>query len=127
MITASRYIERYQWSVTVAAGVKKSDMKAVTRMLMQIGCGDDAIHEACLHFDGGKDKGLTYTNVRDRVSLVLIGESSSDGEFVNTSAHELLHVVAHICGAWGTDMDSESPCYLMGELSQWLYESVEKC
>ena len=32
--------------------------------------------------------------------------------------HELFHVVAHVCGNDGIDMQEEEPCYIIGELCE---------
>lgn len=51
-----------------------------------------------------------------RRSVLAIGKCESDGSIINTTGHELLHVVAHICEQDGTDMMSGEPCYIMGSL-----------
>lgn len=43
-------------------------------------------------------------------------------QFINTTGHELLHVVAHICEQDGIDMLSEEPCYMMGSLCEKFFK-----
>ena len=68
------------------------------------------------------DRGLTYSNLAERRSVLAIGECESDGSIINTIGHELLHVVAHICEQDGIDMLSEEPCYMMGSLCEKFFD-----
>ena len=68
------------------------------------------------------DRGLTYSNLSERRSVLAIGECESDGSIINTIGHELLHVVAHICEQDGIDMLSEEPCYMMGSLCEKFFK-----
>lgn len=71
------------------------------------------------------DRGLTYSNVRERRSVVAVGKSLDRASIMNTIGHELLHVVAHICNNDEIDMQSEEPCYIMGELCERLFNSIK--
>lgn len=79
--------------------------------------------EKCLRY-GGEDSGLTYSNVRERVSVLAVGYDDDKGSMVNTVGHELLHVVAHVCEEYGIDMLSEEPCYIMGRLCEEMYSII---
>ena len=68
------------------------------------------------------DRGLTYSNLAERRSVLAIGKCDSDGSIINTIGHELLHVVAHICEQDGIDMLSEEPCYMMGSLCEKFFK-----
>lgn len=72
------------------------------------------------------DRGLTYSNLSERRSVLAIGECEADGSIINTIGHELLHVVAHICEQDGIDMMSEEPCYMMGRLCEQLFRVVQQ-
>lgn len=68
------------------------------------------------------DRGLTYSSLSERRSVLAIGKCESDGSIINTIGHELLHVVAHICEQDGIDMLSEEPCYMMGSLCEKFFK-----
>lgn len=67
------------------------------------------------------DRGLTYSNLAERRSVLAIG-SSQTASTINTIGHELLHVVAHICEQDNIDMFSEEPCYMMGTLCEQFFK-----
>lgn len=110
---------RYEWSVTCFIGYDEEDVDEICNALEVIGCEVDALLEARRHLAKDSDeRGLTYSNVRLRQSVVAIGRSPSQTSIANTIGHELFHVVAHVCSNEGIDMQSEEPCYIMGELCE---------
>lgn len=110
---------RYEWSVTCFIGYDEEDVDEICNALEVIGCEVDALLEARRHLAKDSDeRGLTYSNVRLRQSVVAIGRSPSQASIANTIGHELFHVVAHVCSNEGIDMQSEEPCYIMGELCE---------
>lgn len=116
------YLERYDWHVTCFIGYDREDAACLCQQLASIGCKDGAIREAYEHLSqGSSERGLTYSNVEERRSIVAIGSSSSQANMVNTIGHELFHVVAHICGKDGIDLQSEEPCYIMGTLCEDIF------
>lgn len=46
--------------------------------------------------EGEANKGITYSNVDNRKTVVVIGWTSSRSEYMNSLSHEMLHVVQHI-------------------------------
>lgn len=112
-------LDRYEWGVTCFIGYDEEDVDEICNTLEVIGCEGDALFEARRHLSKDCDKrGLTYSNVRLRQSVVAIGRSPSHARMANTIGHELFHVVAHVCGSDGIYIQSEEPCYIMGELCE---------
>lgn len=121
MIRQDVYLEKYDWDVMVCHVSCKEDADEAMDLLSSVGCKGKPLLDAYDHISvDGMNKGLTYTNVDKRVSVVIISKASSEGEYINSLAHEMFHVVAHVCGFLGLDMQGEEPCYLMG----WLLQSV---
>lgn len=112
-------LDRYEWVVTCFIGYGEGDVYEICNALEGIGCDGNALIEAHRHLAKDSDeRGLTYSNVRLRQSVVAIGRSPSHASMANTIGHELFHVVAHVCGSDGIDIQSEEPCYIMGELCE---------
>lgn len=55
---------------------------------------------------------------------MVIGMASDVSQYLNTIAHEALHVVQHVCDRMGIDLNGEEPCYIMGGLVQSLFKEV---
>lgn len=121
MIRQDILLEKYNWKVVVCFLEKDSDIDDAMDVLSESDCVGTPLIEAYDHISQDiPNVGLTYTNVAKRSSIVIVGKSTSEAECINSIAHELFHVVAHICNHLNIDMQGEEPCYLMG----WLCQAV---
>ena len=113
------YLEKYDWTVHVMCNVHAKDAMKVRRRLRDLGCSGIPIEDACnLVLEGEPNKGITYSNVDVRKSVVIIGWTTSKEEYMNSLSHEMLHVVQHISEQFFINMYGEEACYLLGGLVQ---------
>ena len=119
-------LEHGRWSVTCFIGYHAdADTDEISRALEGMGCTGEALLEAQRHLaKDSEDRGLTYSNVRGRESVVAVGRSGDHASGINTIAHELLHVVQHVCEQDGISMTGEEACYMMGELCERVFVNI---
>ena len=123
MMRREIYLPKHEWSIVCFIGYHPHDADEICHALSDIGCNGNPLSEACEHLTKKSvDRGLTYSNLSERRSVLAIGKCESDGSIINTIGHELLHVVAHICEQDGIDMMSEEPCYMMGSLFEKFFK-----
>lgn len=123
MIERLIQLPKYDWSIVCFIGYQPPDADEICHALSYIGCTGNPLSEAYKHLiKHSADRGLTYSNLAERRSVLAIGECDSDGSIINTIGHELLHVVAHICEQDGIDMLSEEPCYMIGSLCEKFFD-----
>ena len=67
------------------------------------------------------DTGFTYSNLKGRCSVMVIGLTSSPAEFQNTFDHEKGHLAMHICEIDKIEPFSEEYQYLTGEIGQLMF------
>lgn len=116
------YIDRYDWTVHVMCDVHAKDAMKVRRHLRDLGCSGIPLEDASnLVLEGEPNKGITYSNVDVRKSVVVIGWTTSKAEHMNSLSHEMLHVVQHISEQFLINMYGEEACYLLGGLVQACY------
>lgn len=72
------------------------------------------------------DTGMAVSRDDVRMSVVFIGEATSDSQFWSTVNHELLHVEQAILDYYGVDWDGEPPAYLAGYLLQRVVEEIAR-
>ena len=112
-------MERYDWTVHVMYDVHSKDSMMVRRYLRDLGCSAIPLEDACnLVLKGEPNKGITYSNVDTRKTVVVIGWTTSKAEYMNSLSHEMLHVVQHISEQFLINMYGEEACYLLGGLVQ---------
>ena len=102
------YLERYDWTVHVMYDVHSKDAMKVRRYLRDLGCAGIPLEDACnLVLEGEPNKGITYSNVDTRKTVVVIWWTSSRSEHMNSLSHEMLHVVQHISEVFMINMYGE--------------------
>lgn len=127
MMRREIYLPKYEWSIVCFIGYQPPDSDEICHALSDIGCNGNPLSEAYGHLTKeSTDRGLTYSNLSERRSVLAIGECESNGSIINTIGHELLHVVVHICERNGIDMLSEEPCYMIGSLCEQLFQVVQQ-
>lgn len=61
------------------------------------------------------NEGFTFANSALLKALVVIGPTTSGGEFQNTLVHELHHLAVAVAGSLGVDLEGETPAYISGD------------
>lgn len=69
--------------------------------------------------------GITYSNLLEQESIIVIGNCTSEDELINTMVHESRHVQQHIAMARCLDQNSEDVCYLLGKICQSIYKEYK--
>lgn len=117
----------YGWRITVFYDTTPNDAWTVIEALEDIGCAEQSLERALRSMThGGDNCGLTYTNVRLRESVMVIGNSTTLAQFLNTAWHELTHACRHICEHLSIDPFSEEAAYLAGDLSGMMHPVLEE-
>ena len=70
---------------------------------------------------GELNSGFTATDYSKRLSVLVIGHTTSRAEFLNTIVHEAKHVQSNICRYYRVSEDSEDAAYLIGYLVMKMY------
>lgn len=72
--------------------------------------------------------GMAVSNETLKMSAIYISKATSPGQFWDSCAHELAHVVTAIIDAYDVPYDSEDAAYLSGFLMRQLVEAIgEPC
>ena len=92
-------------------------MDEILEELEMIGCtyADEIEEDLTQH---PYNNGLTYSNMRRRVSVVVIGLTETPDEFQNTYDHEKGHLAMHIAEEDRMDVFGEEFQYLAGEIGK---------
>lgn len=126
MITHVFHISQHDWLVKAYIGSNVSDADLILEDLLSIGADMDTMRLAYRNLRGGlKNTGLTYTSRWNRITIMVVSESTSAEEFFNSLVHEMCHAKTHICDIEGIDLKSEQASYFIGGLARDLFPHIK--
>lgn len=125
MIRQDVYLEKWDWYVIIYYAVDTYYMDEILEELEMIGCtyADEIEEDLTQH---PYNNGLTYSNMRRRVSLVVIGLTETPDEFQNTYDHEKGHLAMHIAEEDRMDVFGEEFQYLTGEIGKQTFPIAKR-
>lgn len=83
-----------------------------------MGCAEQHLYKAeRLLKSGVPNEGLTYSNPRERRSLIIIGRVTDFWQALNSISHEKQHLEQAICHADNLDPYGEDIAYISGDIS----------
>lgn len=119
MIQQNIYIENFNWQLSVYYDVTQKDVKNIISALNLLGASESIILEVGNRIHSFKPNvGFTYSNCYLRKSIIIICRATSFDEFLNSLTHENMHLCMHITEIDNISPYEETPCYLMGDLTQ---------
>ena len=116
----------YNWKVTILYECTCDDIDDIIETLKDIQCPNKYIKEALRNLETCKlNIGLTYSNIKQKSSIIIINKTSSFAQLINTIAHEYFHLICHISKGLNIT-DEEELAYLNGDLNMYSYIFIEE-
>ena len=127
MIVQNIYLEDWDWHATVYYAVDAYYTDEILEELKYAGCSKGELKRVKnLLKSNSHNTGLTFSNYKDRYSVVVIGLTSTPEEFQNTFDHEKGHLAMHIGKALNIDIFGEEFQYLTGEIGQKMFKIAKR-
>lgn len=121
----SEYIDvKGKWGIVVCYDLMRRDVREMRALMEAVGLGDDEIDGYLRMLLYHKNKGLCISNMELAMSLVFIGEATSQDQWFDTLIHELKHVVENISEFYHVDPTSEESAYLQGEIGRQMFPLI---
>lgn len=119
-------LPKYDWHVRVFMPVSSLNVTEIMAALNKAGISQKNLRSAyeCVMKEEF-NCGLTFSNPRDRQSVMVVGVASSVDEFYNTLQHEQTHLAMHIAEENGIDVGSEEFAYLVGDIARMIFPVAE--
>lgn len=118
MIKQKLYIDHYDWLVYCFFDTAEKDAPAILRLLDTIGINDEQYEQASAHLHSTeRNNGMTYSHPKHNISIMVISETTSPAETLNTFTHELRHLVDDISRALRIEQNGEEVAYLTGDIA----------
>jgi hypothetical protein len=124
MIEQGFHIGSRKWWVMVYYDVRTSeDMRKIEGALMASGCPSESIIEAIDNLKGW-NRGYTFTNLKTKTSVMVIGKATSPEQMFDSIVHELKHLAEHIGEYYNVDSKRELSAYLQGEVGRKMWPAA---
>ncbi|MBO7071846.1 MAG: hypothetical protein J6W09_11225 [Bacteroidales bacterium] len=123
MIT--RKIRISQWTVLFLFSYSALDLEDIEEALLWADAPDSIIEDVRWKVLAGRlDEGFTYSEPSLRRTVYAVGEASSGPEVLDSTVHEIFHIVQHVAMEDGIDIFSEEAAYLAGDISREISDIV---
>ena len=106
-------LDKYGWQCTVFYAVTGYHLDEIIDSLYDIGCRGDDLETAYANISANRlDTGLTYSNLSERKTVIVVALASSSKEFEKSWRHECGHLATHICQAFDINPYGEEIHYI---------------
>ena len=123
MIKDVLYVE--DWKITVLYNCTCDDIDIIIKTLREINCPKHYLKEALDNLETcNLNTGLTYSNLKQRSSVIIINKTSSKAQLINSISHEYFHLLNHF-QQFINIKDEEELATLNGNLNMHSYEIIE--
>ena len=120
-----RNIKIGRWHVCFIFAPTGYDDNAILDILYDLDASDYILVKAGKKLrEARPNEGFTFANQAMREALVVIGPTTSGGEFVNTLVHEVHHLAVAVADSLGIDLESETPAYIAGDSARELSDVI---
>lgn len=128
MRTADIDLGTYHWKVLAFFEVGPEDKETILDALYDIGAPDKVMGDATALLSDKEryNFGLTYSNKRNHITVMVIGRHTSKSEFIDSISHEVRHLVDHISSSYGYRPGGESVAYMTGAIFARLTAYVQR-
>ena len=122
----SEYIDvKGKWGIVVCYDLMRKDVREMRALMEAVGLGDEEIDGYLRLLLYHKNKGLCITNMELKMSLVFIGEATSEDQRWDTIAHEILdHAKVAILDYYNVSLRGEDSAWLTGYLMRKVVQLI---
>ena len=114
-----------KWSIVVCFDLEPMDEYEMRALMMSLGMHGHQIDEAVEILLYQKNKGMCISSFPLRMSLVFVGNATSEEQWWDTMAHEVLdHAKVAICDYYDVSFHGEDAAWLTGYLMRKVVQQI---
>lgn len=119
-------LSKYNWKVRILNDASCADIDTIIRALEEIKCPQHLIVDmANLFKDCSEDNGLCYSSYSNRTTVIVIGNSSSGQEQLNTIMHEVYHFISQLA-RYNNISTEEGRATIIGDFMMQLKDTIKE-
>ena len=114
-----------KWDIYIYYNTNTYDADEIMDILLQAGCPYDSAEQSVNILTNQLNTGMTFTNMKEKVSRIFLSMATSKSQMFNTAVHELKHVQSHICEYYNVDESGEQAAYLIVYIARRVYKILQ--
>lgn len=112
-------IKKYDWEVDFFFGAYPGNLEEILGSLDWMGAAEHQYADAEKTIkENEPNYGITYSNIEEKKTVVILGNVTSKQEFNNTVVHEIQHIIQSISKVYNIDPYGEEIAYLAGDITE---------
>lgn len=112
-----------KWAFVFAYDIREKDLGEVGGWLNALGADKEDIYRT-QDVLMRENTGFTYSSPRLRMSVMCVGNATSEEQWWSTLVHEIEHLKNAIGNYYGVEKDSEEEAYLIGYIMQQIIRTL---
>lgn len=126
MIQLKAYLKDYDWNIYIYLLTNQKDTNNIGNILNKYNIPTQILDKAIYRLTKFDNSGIIYNNNICKYSLIVVGETDSIQDIVNTLTHEKNHLEMYLCDYYNIDPKSEEAAILSGDISELLFRQLVK-
>lgn len=126
MIQRTFYIPQHDWTFRVYVPISCFWTGEIIRHLWRLGATDEILRSAAKNMQCGKlNNGITYASLKERETLVVVGQTTTAAELFNSVVHELDHAALFTFPLIGIEPGTEEAAYFKGGAAREIFPMIQ--
>ncbi len=114
-----------KWGIVICYDLQRMDEYEMRALMMSLGMHGEILDESIDILLNQENSGMCISSFGLKMSLIFIGEATSEDQKWDTIAHEVLdHAKVAICDYYDVSFHGEDPAWLTGYLMRKIVQQI---
>lgn len=121
MIYIKTYLEKYDWNIYVYVLINYEDTDNIDILFRKHNVPKQTMNKALYRLTEYNNSGIIYNDRKSKSSVIIVSQTDSIQDLVNTITHEKNHLEMYLCDYYNISPNSEEASILSGDIAQLLF------
>lgn len=121
MIYIKTYLEKYDWNIYVYVLINQEDVNNIDILFSKHNIPKQIMNKASYRLTEYNNSGIIYNDRENKSSIIIVSQTDSIQDLVNTITHEKNHLEMYLCDYYNINPNSEEASILSGDIAQLLF------
>lgn len=126
MIYIKTYLEKYDWNIYVYILINQEDVNNIDILFSKHNIPKQIMNKAAYRLTEYNNSGIIYNDRKSKSSVIIVSQTDSIQDLVNTITHEKNHLEMYLCDYYNINPNSEEASILSGDIAQLMFLQLIK-